>query len=233
MVKDKILSQVTRPTQFLNRSNVAAPSGPELSLDEKLAQLRLREKDLLARKAALKPGDGPAVEAITREIAQYNLELQPVLLSLTQRDAGEGLWRAEVVGAAIPKTPVSGRVHGRPFTFEAANLENGILSLRQGREFFAEQEWVVFLFLKKGESPANRVFEVKRKAGSSAAHVHLKWREEGSELPKSMIFTDNFTMQLRFGAEENGKVDGEIYACLSDPEKSYVVGTFRAAVSGK
>ncbi|MDB6155932.1 MAG: hypothetical protein JWL90_4385, partial [Chthoniobacteraceae bacterium] len=175
--KEKIVAQITRQTESLRHAKPGVSSAPELSLDEKLARLRLREQELIARKAALKPGDGPALEAITREIAQYNLELQPVLLALSQRKAGDGLWRDEAVGAAIPKEPAAGRVHGRPFTVETANLENGILSLRQGREFVAEQEWVIFLFLKKGESPANRLFEVKRKAGSSAAHVHLKWRE--------------------------------------------------------
>jgi len=57
------------------------PPLPSLTADEKdhLARLQKREADLVARKAALQPGDAPATEALTREIAEYNQELQPLL----------------------------------------------------------------------------------------------------------------------------------------------------------
>ncbi|MES2569546.1 MAG: hypothetical protein V4710_05770 [Verrucomicrobiota bacterium] len=200
--------------------------GKRFSFEERLARLREREQNLLALRASLQPGE--RVEELSREIALYNSELKPVLLEFERKRAGNIVWRENLDGVVVPKKTVKGDLHGNAFTAESVTLENGILSLRQGHHLSANQEWVIFLCLKNGESPANRSFEVKPGMGCGAAYVFLRRRESGGSL--SSIFTQDYTMRLRFGAERNNTIPGEIYVSLPDPEKSYAAGTFLAVV---
>src|SRR5260221_438722 len=52
----------------------------------------------------------------------------------------------------FPPRRAAGKVHGLDFKVESAKMENGILTIRQGKDFFAEREMTIFLFLKPGES---------------------------------------------------------------------------------
>ena len=71
-------------------------------------------------------------------------------------------WRASLAGATIPDVPVFGQIHGEPFTVEIAEIQNGILHLKQGKEFFANKEFTVFLFLKEeGSIPEMKSWSVK------------------------------------------------------------------------
>jgi hypothetical protein len=58
----------------------AAPTREEIQ--QRLAALRTREADLLARKAAVDTSDAAAVSQLDAEIRQYNEELQPLLEQL-------------------------------------------------------------------------------------------------------------------------------------------------------
>lgn len=65
----------------------AAPSTPkpEPTLNERLANLRVREQTLRVRKTQLAAGDRAGTEALTKEIASYNVELQKVLALINQQ----------------------------------------------------------------------------------------------------------------------------------------------------
>src|SRR4051794_36403220 len=57
--KGRIFTEINRRLPFLHgsKTETAKQAAQELSLDEKQARLRVREQELRARKAALKPGD--------------------------------------------------------------------------------------------------------------------------------------------------------------------------------
>src|SRR5438045_2687720 len=55
-------------------------------------------------------------------------------------------WTADLSKVTIPQKTAVGSLHGESFTVERAELQNGVLSLRQGREFFADLEFKLFLF---------------------------------------------------------------------------------------
>jgi hypothetical protein len=63
------------------KSLVAATPAPTPmpTREELITRLHAREADLRARKAALKPGDKAGAEAISREIWQYNADLNAVM----------------------------------------------------------------------------------------------------------------------------------------------------------
>src|SRR4030095_4860806 len=95
----KIASLCRRPTPVV----VTDPHA------EKLAELRRREQVLLARKAALKPGDTVAAEALARDIEGYNVELKAALAGTPPVAPARpnDLWTMNPTAAAMPLTPVS------------------------------------------------------------------------------------------------------------------------------
>jgi hypothetical protein len=139
------------------------------------------------------------------------------------------LWTLDLSRAQIPARPAAGKVHGLDFKVESAKMENGILTIRQGKDFFAEREMTIFLFLKPGESVQGKSFQINPKdktALSSTPQIHVNWMEEGQRSPKVAMFSDQYAMKLEFGQTTAGKLPFKIYLCLPDKEQSYVAGNF-------
>src|SRR5438067_348726 len=51
------------------------------------------------------------------------------------------VWMADLSKVTVPQKPAIGKLHGETFTLDRAELQGGTLSLRQGREFFADLEF--------------------------------------------------------------------------------------------
>jgi hypothetical protein len=130
--------------------------------------------------------------------------------------------------------PAAGQLHGKPFTFESGVMEEGILHLCQGKEFFADLEVIVFLFLPKGEVPSGKTFTVPHDPGlnRSTPHIHIHWKETQKGLPQYQMFTDNYTMRLTFGQMRGNMLPGTIELVLPDETKSHIAGAFTAEVRG-
>jgi hypothetical protein len=211
----------------------AAPTGVADPTAAKLAELHLREQRLLARKAALKPGDTAGAEALWLEIQAYNAELKALLARIsppTLRSDPADLWTMNPTAAAIPDTPVAGRIAGATFSIDHAWLENGSLTLRHGAGLFPEHEFVIVL---TEQNPAGRSFRVPVQSGTEAPQVHVKSVGTNRKLEETKIFKDGYAMRLQFGQAADDEITGGIYLCLPDSEKSYLAGTFRARVVEK
>ncbi len=203
------------------------PAGPTPSeIDTKLAALKSKEASLLARKKALDPRDKAAALALSHEIVAYNAELQTALAT-RQRLVEAG---ALLVPAS---TPAAGQIAGLPFTVEKATLKDGILTLRQGKEFFADREVAIFLFLKQGESPVGRTWEITEAMDSNNPHVHFSWRDAGQSLPKTKILMNDYRMHLEFTPGKDGALNGRIALATAGPQNGRVNGTFVAQTVAK
>jgi uncharacterized membrane protein YjgN (DUF898 family) len=137
-------------------------------------------------------------------------------------------WTMDLRRAAIPVTAASGKIHGQPFRVQAAKVENNILTLRQGRDFFPDRAVTIFMFLKKGETLEGRTFNISTDHGFGAPHIHMKWRDGGKKAPETKIFMKEYAMRLQFQEKKNGSLPGEIFLALPDDSKSFVAGTFLA-----
>ncbi len=128
----------------------------------------------------------------------------------------------------IPESIASGKIHGEDFTVEKAKINAGILTLRQGEDFFADHEVMIFLFLREGEKPDGRTFHVSKENNVSVPHIHMKWKEKNENIPETETFVKDYVMRLELGAREGGKLPGRIYLALPDTLKSFVAGRFDA-----
>jgi hypothetical protein len=173
-----------------------------------------------------------------------------------------GILARDVTTAVIPAKPASGKVHGSPFKVERAELTRtegyagdkrdkkntyhlATLTLRQGKEFFADKEFRItiafdrakkldgLVVLLKPVRFSEPVPSVKLPGGVSFPVVQgitASYRPPGETLPKSDMTLDRYSLQLRFGAMKGGQIPGRIYCAMPDKEKSFVAGTFTATL---
>ena len=137
-------------------------------------------------------------------------------------------WTMNLSNVTIPVTTASGKIHGEGFRVETAKVENNILTLRQGKDFFPDRALTIFMFLKKGEALEGRTFNISTDHGFGAPHIHMKWRDGDKKAPETKIFMKEYAMRLQFKEKENGALPGNIFLSLPDGSKSFVAGTFLA-----
>ncbi|NOQ37031.1 MAG: hypothetical protein GQ569_14260 [Methylococcaceae bacterium] len=128
------------------------------------------------------------------------------------------------------KGKVKGKIHGESFELEKAYVQGGILHLRQGKDFFADQELLVFLFLKDGETMDGKKYNVTSNPSSKDPHVHIGYKIKGKDLPETEIFISKYAMTLEFGKQEGNLISGKIKIVLPDEAKSNLSGAFVAEV---
>ena len=126
---------------------------------------------------------------------------------------------------SIPETPAAGAIHGRPFMVERAVLENGVLTLRQGSDFFPDLALDVMMFIEQNEQPAGKQVRISPGQTGKQPLLRLQWKE-GEGLPKTEQFASNYTLTLELGAVQDGKLPGRIYAAIPDDQRSTIAGTF-------
>ncbi|GMQ91067.1 MAG: hypothetical protein BMS9Abin11_0372 [Gammaproteobacteria bacterium] len=147
------------------------------------------------------------------------------------RPGGDGKTR---LGIDIPNKPLHGKLSDQKFTMQQATIENGILTLRQGKDFFPDRSVTIFLFTEKWEIPFNKTYTVKSGGVSigTIPHVHLKYKVKGKNIPGTEIFVRDYTMTLVFSGEKNNRIIGKIYLKLPSKKHSEIAGTFRAEIKG-
>jgi hypothetical protein len=135
----------------------------------------------------------------------------------------------DVSATPIPDKPAAGKVYGKEFKVEKATLENGNLKLRQGDGFFADSEFMIFLFGQDGKFDG-KMITVKPNQDSTTAHIHMSRMVEKDGVPQTEIFAEKIAMKLEFGTVKDGKIPGKIHLRLPDEAGSFVVGTFEAEI---
>jgi hypothetical protein len=137
-------------------------------------------------------------------------------------------WKRDLKNVKIPGTLPRGMIQGENFVSKSSEFSNSILTIRDGEDFFPDHAVMIFLFLKKDEKPEGKSYSISRTSGFGSPHIHMKWKPENSKVPKTKIFTKDYSMRLNLGTIKNGKLPGKIYLCLPDEKKTVVAGSFFA-----
>ncbi len=142
-------------------------------------------------------------------------------------------WTQQVKEMRCPASPAAGKINGRPFapqTAELSRIDGRFLTLRQGEEFNPDVQLKIALSAAKDENFSGKTYEIAAEAGRSPLPVSLAWKGPEKQFPDVKTYTDKLALRLEFGQEDGGKLPGKIYLCLPDEARSYVAGTFTAAV---
>jgi hypothetical protein len=123
------------------------------------------------------------------------------------------------------------------------------LTLREGKDFFADREFKIFITLKPGQTLDGRSYFVrpvefnsdawqadKDRSGTfngavlGVSGVHMSAIPSGSDMPKTEMFMDRFSLRLQFGKSAAGKIPGQIDLRVPDKARSWVIGRFAATL---
>ena len=99
----------------------------------------------------------------------------------TAKNAPPPAWTMDVAKMQIPDALASGIIHDLPFKIDNAEFQDGVLTLRQGKDFFPDLGLAIFVNLKDGESVEGKSIRVTNKSGFESPHIHLKWRAKPGE----------------------------------------------------
>ena len=133
---------------------------------------------------------------------------------------------------AIPSTPAKGQIQGKPFVVDASTIENGVLSLHQGKGVTSELEVKLMLGTSPWEVPTGKNFRISGGNVTNAPKIMLAWKDKDNVAPTEKKFSGNYSLLLELGQEKDGKLPGKIALSLPDEEKSNVAGTFEAKIKG-
>ena len=139
-------------------------------------------------------------------------------------------WLLTLDEVDLPAAPVVGRIHGRDFIVERAafQVQNSVLILRPGTrgpvEFGAQINFSGAL----PESLAGKSLNIIADTNKSA-RVTLHWPDDTGAAQKAS-YDNKYAMRLEFGTLAKGRLPGKIYLCTPDAEKSYLMGSFTAAI---
>jgi DNA-directed RNA polymerase subunit RPC12/RpoP len=132
-------------------------------------------------------------------------------------------WTLNLSGVTIPGAAATGRIHGREFVLQRAVLRDGKLMLRGTNGLGVSINFSGTRPEALSEQSINVTANVL-----SAARVALRWKE-GDHASRTN-FTSGYALRLKFDPLKDHRLPGEIYLCTPDAGKSYVMGTFDAAV---
>ncbi len=162
--------------------------------------------------------------------AREHLEDDPQK-ALTDRSETVSLtWQKNLDQMKIPHVMAQGKIHGDKFISRSAAIHSGILTIRDGQDFFPDHAVEIFLFIKKGEVLEGKQYIIDKSTGFNSPHIYIKWKEKNKDIPKSKVFMKDYVMRLEFGAKKEGKLSGKIYLCLPDDQKSIIAGHFSAII---
>ena len=138
-------------------------------------------------------------------------------------------WTLELAKMNFPDKIASGKIRGTDFSVETVKLDaNGVLTLRQGKDFFPDAAIIIFLGLKPGEAIEGKTFHIDADSqpGKGTPSIHMQRKGPNDKLPIGEAFGYKYAMKLEFGKAKDGVIPANIYICLPDVGQSIVAGRF-------
>lgn len=169
-----------------------------------------------ARPALLLSGLGiiPLVVGLTL-LASHDAQRLEAILSLS--------WlKPEVQAPAELAIDLRGQLNGRPFAPQQAELLDGVLSLREGQDFFAQSELVIRL--PGGDSGPVQIDVLPADTGV-LPEVEISWLLPEQELPEARRLSRGYTLHLDLQPVAPNKLAGDFHLVMP--------AQFKTTLSGK
>lgn len=122
-----------------------------------------------------------------------------------------------------------GELHGRPFAPQQAELIDGVLSLREGQDFFAQSELVIRL--PKVEKGPLRVDVLPADVGI-LPEVEISWLLPEQELPEARRLSRGYTLHLDLQPLAPNKLTGSFHLVLPPQFKTTLSGKLELFSNG-
>jgi hypothetical protein len=135
--------------------------------------------------------------------------------------------------APITSEPVRGEVTGARFLVQRAYVEqHDIFHLRQGADYFPDQELVIFLFLDSGRKLDGLKLNVtpETSRGFDSPHIHVRYKVPDKSLPETKIFMQGYKLRLEFEQQAGKSIPGKIELEVPTQPPTHISGAFVADI---
>ncbi|HSC81985.1 MAG TPA: MFS transporter [Pseudomonas sp.] len=129
--------------------------------------------------------------------------------------------KPDVVAPAELDIRLHGELNGQPFLPQHAELIDGVLSLREGEDFFASRE--VKIILPKGSKAPIRLDVLPADSGS-LPEVEVSWLLPEQDLPEARRLSKGYTLHLDLQALPPNKLQGDFHLVLPPYFKTSLSG---------
>lgn len=164
----------------------------------------------------------------------WGVERQPYIAGSERVEMNRFVNASDAILMAIRRdtsVDLSGRIHGREFTYDRVELIDGVLSASQGTGFLPELEVRIFLQSElKGASFGERQTVSVQPSDPVAPEIHLSWRDTQGQL-QTRIIRRGYRMELQLARIDRHQLKGFLRLILPDSMRSFVSGEFVAYTS--
>ena len=115
-----------------------------------------------------------------------------------------------------------GQINGHEFRPQFAELLNGLLSLREGGDFFARHE--ISLHLPKGYTSGPLRMDVLPTDPDPLPLVEISWQSEGSPLPEFWRLSRGYSLHLDMQPVAPNKLQGDFHLILPNEYQTSISG---------
>ncbi|MDO9618050.1 MAG: MFS transporter [Pseudomonas sp.] len=129
--------------------------------------------------------------------------------------------KPEVQAPAELAIELRGQLNGRPFAPQQAELLDGVLSLREGQDFFAQSELIIRL-PKVDKGPVR--FDVLPADEGILPEVEISWLLPEQELPEARRLSRGYTLHLDLQPLAPNKLAGDFHLVLPPQFKTTLSG---------
>lgn len=134
--------------------------------------------------------------------------------------------------APISGKPVNGQIQGRPFQLDYSQLKNGVLLLRQGKEFAKESEITIALPNQKWQVPQGKTLKFNKSTKQNNPEIIINWKPAGQKEMETKVFNGNYDLEIKFKRQQGETLPGKLTLTLQDDEQTRISGIFKAKLEG-
>jgi hypothetical protein len=129
--------------------------------------------------------------------------------------------KADVQAPAELAIALNGKLHGRPFVPQQGELIDGVLSLREGQDFFAQSELIIRL-PQTSKGPVR--LDVLPADKGVLPEVEISWLLPEQELPEARRLSHGYTLHLDLQPLAPNKLAGDFHLVLPPQFKTSLSG---------
>lgn len=116
---------------------------------------------------------------------------------------------------------LSGEFNGKPFAPQSGELIGGVLSLRQGHDFYAQRE----LQIRLPAQPLGALrLDVLPEDGGALPEVELSWLQPDQDLPEARRLLRGYTLHLDLRPKAPNRLEGEFHLSLPSDYRTTLSG---------
>ena len=156
----------------------------------------------------------------------------PTPPATTARKATPAPTKSAQRSAPISGKPVNGKIQGRPFRLDYSQLKNGVLLLRQGKEFAKESEITIALPNQKWQVPQGKTLKFNKSTKQNNPEITINWKPAGQKEMETKVFDGNYDLEIKFKRQQGENLPGKLTLTLEDDEQTRISGIFKAKLEG-